>query len=220
VSYYSIVISANQPRTYVSARRTEQARVTRTAILEAALRLFRSRGYAATTRADIAREAGVAVQTVGAVFGTKRAILQQLVDDVGRGTGETPPLAMRSWLQELREQTTAADLLRHHARSAAEVSRRAAAVSEVLRRAAAADPDVAELWESLQRQRRQGQATVVHLLAALGPLRRGLTREEAADVLWTLTDDALYDGLVGRCGWTPGRFQAWLGDAMCTLLLD
>ena len=218
--YYSIVASSIQnSRTYVSVRRAEQARATRAAILDAGFRLFSSRGYATTTRADIAREAGVAVQTVGAVFGTKRALLQQLVDDATRGGGGAPPLAMRSWLQELRETTTAPELLRRHARSAAQVSARAAAVVEVVRRAAAADAEVAGLWDSLQRQRRQGQATVVHLLAGLGPVRNGLSREEAADVLWALTDDALYDGLVGACGWAPERFQAWLGEAMCALLL-
>lgn len=49
-------------------------------MLEAAKTLFIRDGYAATTMTAIAEQADVAVQTVYAVFGTKRAILNQLLD--------------------------------------------------------------------------------------------------------------------------------------------
>lgn len=206
-------------RPYRSGRREAQARATRAAILEAARRLFAARGYASTTREAIAREAEVAVQTVGAVFGTKRALLDALVAESDRGDAGTPPAAMRSWPHELREQRDGEALLRHHAAGSRGVSERTAAITEVVRRAAAADPEIAELWDSLQRQRHRGQATVVELLTALTPLRAGLSRAEAADVLWTLTDDSLYHSLVVERAWRPERFDAWLGDAMCSLLL-
>src|SRR5438270_13886069 len=67
-------------RTYVSAKRDEQARATRWAILQAARSLFLDRGYAATTLQAIADEAGVAVQTVYASFGNKRELLKQVLD--------------------------------------------------------------------------------------------------------------------------------------------
>lgn len=206
-------------RPYRSARREAQARATRAAILEAARRLFAAEGYARTSREAIAREAGVAVQTVGAVFGSKRAVLDALVAEADRGDGRSPSPAVRSWPQELREQPDAHALLRHHAAGSRRVSERTAAVTESLRRAAGADPEIAELWVSAQQRRLRGQATVVELLAAHGPLRAGLSRAEAADVLWALTDDALYQGLVAERGWRPERFEAWLGEAMCALLL-
>jgi len=224
--YYSIVqsttesASAPERRPYRSGRREAQARATRQAILDAARRLFAARGYVSTTREAIAREADVAVQTVGAVFGTKRALLDALVADADRGDPGSPPAAMRSWPHDLREQRDGAALLRHHAASSRAVSERTAAVTEMVRRAAAADPEIAELWDALRRQRHRGQATVVELLTALTPLRTGLTRAEAADLLWTLTDDALYHALVVERAWRPERFDAWLGDALCSLLLD
>lgn len=222
--HYSIVVSASENsgrRPYRSPRRDAQSRATRAAILDAARHLFTSRGYASTTREAIAREAGVAVQTVGAVFGTKRALLDALVAEAERGDGDgsSPPPALRSWLHDLREQGDAAGLLRHHAASSRAVSERTAALMEVVRRAAAADAEIAEVWDSLQRRRHRGQVTVVELLEALGTLRSGLTRAEAADLLWTLTDDALYHSLVVERGWPAERFDAWLGDAMCSLLL-
>jgi len=67
-------------RRYDSARRKEQARQTRAAILEAAQRLFAERGYASSTIEAIAAEAGVAVDTVYASFGSKRGVLSKLMD--------------------------------------------------------------------------------------------------------------------------------------------
>jgi AcrR family transcriptional regulator len=211
----------SQKRSYQSPRRREQALATRRAVLDAARALFASRGYAATSREDVARAAGVAVPTVATVAPTKRALLEAVLDDAGRRDGQPLPLALRSWLQDLRAvQHDPAALLRAHGRSSSAVSENGAAVTEAVRRAAAADPAIAELWSDLQAQRRRGQATVVDLLAQQGsPLRPGLSHAEAADLLWVLTDDALHTALVTERGWTPERFAAWLGEAMCALLL-
>lgn len=205
-------------RPYRSPRRAEQAKATRQAVLDTALELFHIHGYAATTREAIARRAGVAPQTVGAL-GTKRALLEELLDRAARGDAGTPPPAVRSWPQELREQPDGAALLRHHARGSRRASERSGAVAAVVRGAAAADPGIAELWASLRLQRLRGQATVVELLAQVASLRPGLARGEAADILWMLTDDALHEGLVGERGWSGERFEAWLGEAMCAALL-
>ncbi len=160
------------------------------------------------------------MQTVAAVGGTKRALLEAVLDDAVRNQGEPLPVALRSWLQDLREQSDAALLLRTHAASSASVSARTAGVTEALRRAAAADAALAEVWDDMQRQRRRGAATVVELLAQRTPrLRPELSASEAADVLWLLTDDSLHRALVADRGWPEERFAAWLGDAMCSLLL-
>jgi AcrR family transcriptional regulator len=211
----------SKKRSYRSPRRREQALATRRAVLDAARALFASRGYAATSREDVARAAGVAVPTVATVAPTKRALLEAVLDDAGRRDGQPLPLALRSWLQDLRAvQHDPAALLRAHGRSSSAVSENGAAVTEAVRRAAAADPAIAELWSDLQAQRRRGQATVVDLLAQRGsPLRPGLSNAEAADLLWVLTDDALHTALVTERGWAPERFAAWLGEAMCALLL-
>jgi AcrR family transcriptional regulator len=190
-------------------------------VLDAARGLFASQGYAATSREDVARAARVAVQTVAAVAGSKRGLLEAVLDDATRRDGQPLPLALRSWLQDLRDHHDGAALLRAHALSSGAVSEHTAAATETLRRAAAADPAIAELWEDLQRQRRRGQATVVELLVQRTPaLRPGLTHTEAADLLWVLTDDALHHALVVERGWSRQRFAAWLGEAMCALLLD
>jgi len=62
-----------------ATRRERKALATRRRILDAAETLFVRDGYAATTIAAIAIEADAAVQTVYAVFGTKRAVLTELL---------------------------------------------------------------------------------------------------------------------------------------------
>lgn len=216
-----MAIQSEAHRPYRSPRRTAQAQATRAAVLDAARRLFAEKGYAATSREEIAAAAGVAVQTLATVAPGKRGLLRAVLEGAARDkAGEPLPVTMRSHLRDLRAETDAAALLRAHARSSAALSHRTAGLAETLRRAAGADPDLAGLWSDWQRQRRRGQAAVVDLLAQrTPPLRPGLSREEAADVLWALTDDALHDSLVGDRGWAAGRFAAWLGEAMCALLL-
>src|SRR4051794_16447790 len=67
-------------RKYASAVRDEQAARTRSRILDAAAELFLARGYARTTMKDVADAAGVARDTVHAVFGGKPRLLTALID--------------------------------------------------------------------------------------------------------------------------------------------
>src|ERR671938_1690262 len=65
-------------RQYESARRQEQARETRLRIVAAARDLFVAKGYGQTTMAEVARTAGVAVETVYAAFRNKPTLLRQV----------------------------------------------------------------------------------------------------------------------------------------------
>ena len=75
-------------RRYDSPRRREQASATRSDILAAAQRLFERQGYAATTMAAIAAEAGVALKTVYVAFETKSGVLRALWHLLLRGDDE------------------------------------------------------------------------------------------------------------------------------------
>src|SRR3954469_18138399 len=81
----SRVMATDGKRPYDARRRRERAaeerEATRTRVVAAAGELFLSRGYVATTMADIARTAGVALQSVYAA-GQSKADLLHLVTDV------------------------------------------------------------------------------------------------------------------------------------------
>jgi AcrR family transcriptional regulator len=71
----------------------------------AALRLFVTQGYAGTTLADIAREAGVAVPTATLVYGTMRNVLVAACDRAVKGGDERGHVASRGPVHDLREQS-------------------------------------------------------------------------------------------------------------------
>ena len=75
-----MVVKKSPTRKYDSSRRKEQARRTRLQITEAARQLFLERGYSGATIEAIAEKAGVAKETVYAIFGSKRSILVFLLD--------------------------------------------------------------------------------------------------------------------------------------------
>ena len=74
-----------RPRPAARRREPEQKRAR---LLEAARSLFAEHGYAATTTAQLAREAGVAEGTVFHHFPSKRALLEAVAGEYGRGLAE------------------------------------------------------------------------------------------------------------------------------------
>src|ERR671915_453346 len=116
-------------RPYNSPRRREQAEATRRAILEAAQRLFERQGYAATTMAAIAAEAGVALKTVYVAFETKSGLLRALWHLLLRGDEDEAPVRERRWYREVLDEPDPERQLRMNARNSRAVKARAGAPS-------------------------------------------------------------------------------------------
>lgn len=206
-------------RRYRSAVREESARRTRQAVVTAAAELFVAHGYAGTSLADVAAAAGVARPTVFAAFGSKAALLRQVLDEALAGDDEPVPVAQRPWFQPIWEADSQAGVLDAYAGVCTLLGRRAARIFETVRRAADNAPEAAEVWETLLRNRRAGARMVVERVRALGPVRQDPDTERAVDVLWIFNDLALYDALVSRCGWTEQAFRGWLSERMRDALL-
>jgi AcrR family transcriptional regulator len=202
-------------RPYRSPVRAEGARRTRQAITTAATRLFVVHGYAATSLADVAATAGVARPTVFATFGSKAALLRQVLDEALAGDDEPVPVAERPWFRPVWEARTQQAVLAAYGEVCTLIGSRAADVFEVVRCAADDAAEVAELWETLLRNRRAGARMVVDRARSLpGPLRRDADVEHAVDVLWFFNDPGHYTALVRRCGWPEESFRTWLADRM------
>ncbi len=201
-------------RRYDSPLRAQQARRTRQAIVTAANRLFVARGYAGTSLADIARDAAVARPTVFSAFGSKVALLREVVDQALAGDDEPVPVAERPWFRPVREGRTPQVVLRAYAEVCRVIGGRAAEIFEVVRRAADEGPELADLWEAMQRNRRAGAAMVIDRIEALGLEAHGLDHERAVDVVWMFNDPSHYRSLVRDCGWTEREYAAWVADQM------
>jgi AcrR family transcriptional regulator len=213
-------IKTKPKRRYDSSRRQARARETQRDIIEAARRLFMERGYTGTTIEQIAQEAGVAVETLYATFGSKRAVLSRLVGVSVVGDDEPVPLLERPGPQAARhepDQRRQVDIFAHDMR---EIMGRMGPIFGIMRTAAETEPDIAELIGGLLRERLQGITQFVRWLAANGPLRDGLTVEDAAETIWTLSSAEVHQLLTVDRGWSDERYEAWLKDTLTRLLLD
>ena len=206
-------------RRYESPRRREQAAVTRRAILDAAQRLFEDHGYAATSMAAIAAEAGVSPRTVYLAFETKSALLRALWHLLLRGERDAVPVAEQAWYREVVEESDPERMLRLNARNSRIVKERAGALMEVIRTAAPSEPDIEGLWDRIQTDFYDNQRSILKLVQGRGGLAPGLDLRRATDVLWTLNHPDVYRLLVKERGWSPARYERWLGDTLCAQLL-
>jgi AcrR family transcriptional regulator len=206
-------------RRYDSARRREQAAATRREILAAAQKLFEANGYAATTMAAIAAEAGVALKTVYLAFDTKSGVLRALWNVLLRGDDEEVPIAQRSWFRNVLDEPDPERQLRLNARNSRMIKVRAGGVWEVLRNAADSDADIAALWNRIQTEFHSTQGIMVKSLHDKKALKRGLGVDRATDIIWTLNHPSIWQLLVVERGWTPAQYERWLGDSFCSQLL-
>ncbi|TAN32903.1 TetR/AcrR family transcriptional regulator [bacterium] len=202
-------------RPYNGALRTEQARMTRGRILEATRRLLVSGTYSSVTMEDVATEAGVAYQTVYAIFGSKLRLAQSLIE-IGfphvagalklfdeLGPADDPELGLRTTAHVSRLiYELCADLLRFMRESG--------------------DPGLLARYRDREEQRLIGmiQHRVPALLERSGRLRLGISPSESVAVLWALSGPDQFTKLVFDRGWTPARYEEWLGDALVNTLLE
>ena len=206
-------------RTYDSSRRKDQARQTRGQILEAARTLFTGRGYSGATMESIAREAGVAVETVYAIFGNKRAILSALVGVSLVGDDEPVPLLQREGPRAVMQEKDQSCQVELFAEDMAGIMGRMAPLFEVMRGAAKTEADIAAMLQKMLVERVEGMKVFVRALQSNGPLREGLTLEAAAETVWALTSGEVYTLLVQDRGWSAEKYQRWLADALARLIL-
>jgi AcrR family transcriptional regulator len=185
----------------------------------AARTLFLERGYAAASLRDVAEVAGVARPTVAAAFGSKPALLRQIIDEALAGDDEPVPVVQRPWFAPVFEATDPGGVLDAYAGVCVLISARSAAVFEVAHRASSESPELAELWATLVGNRRFGAGAVVEHAGKLGPIRDDLRPEQVADSLWALNDPALYHDLVLEKGWSEGDFRRWLSRQMRAAVL-
>jgi len=206
-------------RRYESPRRREQAAATRRAILEAAQALFERDGYAATTIAAVAREAGVATKTVYLAFETKSGLLRALWHLLLRGDEDDIPIGERAWYRAMLDEPDPARRLAIGARGARTVKERAGGLLRVIRTAALVDADAAALWGRIESDFHTNQMAIVETVHRDGALRRGLGVARATDILWTLNHPDVWHLLVVERGWTPAAWERWFLAAVREQLL-
>ena len=205
-------------RPYRAPRRAEQAVATRRAILAAAGELFVSAGYAATTVAQIAHRAGVAVDTIYASIGRKPAVMRALVEAAISGADHAVPAEERAYVQQTAAAPTAREKFAAYSQGLVAIHRRLAPIFLSLRTAAAIDTDCAALWTEISDRRAANMLRFAADLRGTGEIRADLSDRDVADIIWTMNAAEYFDLFTQR-GWTPERIGTWLCDAWTQLLL-
>jgi AcrR family transcriptional regulator len=206
-------------RRYESPRRREQAAVTRRLMLDSAQRLFERDGYAGTSVAAIAADAGVSLKTVYLAFDTKVGLLRAVWHRALRGERDELPVGEQDWFRRVMDEPDPARQIQLSARNSRAVKARAAGIMEVIRAAAPGDPGIGELWDRIQTDFHANQRAIVESIDRKGGLRQGLDVDAAADIMWTLNHPAPYHLLTRDRGWSDARYEAWLDEILRTQLL-
>jgi AcrR family transcriptional regulator len=189
--------------------RSEHAAATRSRVLRAAKTLFARNGYAATTIAALAEEAGVAAQTLYSAFGSKAAIAISVMEDavISSGIREANEAALREPDGEKAVRLVAAA-----------GSRLYSVEAEVVRLLSA---EVAADFARISNHRRLEDLTK---LATSSPgVASHFSRKEearrAAIAAWAVSGIETYDRLVLQAGWSHEEYEQWLGDTFARTLL-
>jgi len=198
---------------YNSPRRADAAAATRAAILTAARELFLADGYAGTTVPQIARAARVAVPTVYTSTGSKAEILAALIEPVVEDPAVAEVMAGIATCEDAVEivTITGEGARLAHARNWDTVDR--------LFPQAQSEPAAAEMYQRVLVAYQQALGMVADRLAALGALRDGLTRDDAADRLWFYLGERAWTSLCRDRGWSFEQARDWLVAKLTAELL-
>lgn len=200
-----------------SSRRDVNLAATRAHTLQSARRLFLEKGYLGTTIEAVAREAGVAVQTVYNAVGNKAALLAGVFEDTV--SGPEAPRPAPAFLQERSEAVAdVGGIVRLLGAWFVEVHARMAPVWKLLEEAAAHDEGLAAFARKRAHQRLRNYELAAAQIQKRGGLA-GMTLEEAAALIWTVGHPLVYRTLVLEQRWPAERYRRWVEKALRAALV-
>jgi AcrR family transcriptional regulator len=209
------------PRTYDRSGRLRAAAQRELRVVDVAGRLLVERGYAATTVEDIAAAAQVSVPWLYKTFGPKPKLVKRVYDVLIAGDLEPVPIAARPAFQALAAETDPYLAVQRYAAISRDLVSRMGPLAAVLLAAGhSGHGHIAELADTLGRERLGGATAFTNRLVALDALAPGLDLDDARDVVWTLISPEIYRMLVLERGWTDTRYERWLAHSLTNALLS
>jgi AcrR family transcriptional regulator len=206
-------------RRYDASSRQAGSAQTRQRILDVARSLFLANGYRATTIAAVADGAGVNADTVYALVGRKPVLLRELIEQAISGTDHPVAAEQRGYVKAIRSEPDPARKLAIYARAVRRIQERMAPLFLALRDASSTEPEAYAVWKSIGERRAANMRLLIRDIRDAGGLRPGLSVNAAADAVWALNSSETYVLLTEDRGWSPRRFERWLADTWCRVLL-
>ena len=206
-------------RRYDATHRQERARANRKAMLDAAIELLVEHGYAETTLALVAKRAGAAAPTVYKAFGNKPAMVEAAFNYASAGDTDPTPIYERERARRILSEPNPVEKLKIYTDGLLGTLTRSARLQLVARAAAEIDVEMRDIWERITSRRLLGMGIIATNLSEGGHLRRGVSEQEARDVLWAYTSPELYQLMVLIRGWSGPRYRDWVFHALVDALL-
>jgi AcrR family transcriptional regulator len=207
-------------RAYDARRRRERAEVergeTKTRVVEAAARLFIEQGYTKTTMSEIARAAGVAVQSVYNAADGKADLLHLVVDRAVAGDGRPILVHDRPIGAAIAAETDPEQQVRLIADAICEIQERSAPVQFAYREAAAVDATIAASVNAAHMRRLESFNAFIRMVPAD---RLRYSPERTAETLWAIGSSEVFLLMRNTLGWEAPKFRAWLGQTLVDQLL-
>ena len=208
-------------RAYRSPRREEQAVQTRTAVIDAAHRLFVANGYPATSIQNIATEARVSEQTVYRLFGDKASLVKSVVVAAVAGPEEDMVAARAELLDRIAQAASPRNRLRlvvDWIRIGYE--RGLADLEHVVLSAAPSDERVEALAAFMAEQRYEDARILVRAVVGDVELPAGIGIDDMTDYVYAVESSPVYHMLVNERGWTTAQYVRWFERLVTRMFLE
>lgn len=209
-------MSTSVKRSYDSSGRRARAQQTRQRVMDVAHDLFVAQGYGRTTIAEVARGAGVSVETIYSTFGTKAALLRQVWFVRFRGDDHDVRFLDRPEIQEMLTEQDLVVRLRRHAAIVTPIFRRFVPLHRALEAAAASESSAAAMVAEFDAGRLD--ASTHYATAAQSTGQLAVSTAECRDVFNATLDGSLWHRLVHDGGWSDQRFAGFLGELWVSML--
>jgi AcrR family transcriptional regulator len=167
----------------------------------------------------IAAEAGVALPTLYAAFGSKGGVVSRLVGRLVSGTPDGQPILQTSRAKEVLAEPDARRSLVLFAAHMNQVLERMGPIHEAMKSAARTEAEVSEVFNRSQERRFANLLAVAERLAQRGALRKSLSVSDAGRTIWVLASAEVRQLLLGHAGWSAEQYEAWLADTLAAALL-
>lgn len=166
---------------------------------------------------DIAARAGVARDTVHAVFGNKARLIPAIIDL--RLVPDESVLNVADSPQDraVMNETDPARQIELFADFITRLNVVLRPVLPIVRAAAPGEPEVAKTLRMLERNRMKNMRLYANWFAARGPLR--MSTAKAADTIFAIVSPDVGHLLCDELGWSQRRHAAWVADVLKRTLL-
>ncbi len=200
-------------RSYHSPRRKQQADMTKTMIVRAARRQLAENGYAELSLDEIAKEAGVALQTVYAVCGSKKGLMAAILENFVEENHYDSLRDEVPLVKDGRERCRAmADFMSHLLESNAPAY-------QIIRGLGVLSPKLGSVEYETENMLYDKEMLFIRSLQEDGYLKDGISAEEACDIAFALSAPGFFRRLCGLRGWTREQFADLTFRILSSLIL-